>query len=339
MSSSFSDLADRLPPTTAFVEVGPEGGHARVVGGLSVLERSLWNLARSGYAAAVVAAEPLPLRADLPLSVQWVAPGSAPPEGASRVRGDEVQGARVVDEATARAAEWALCLTLAKSHQGLIDGWLNWRVSMPITRRLSSTAVMPNHVTLVSACIGAAASVSLLGGSWPLLALGGVLMQLQSILDSCDGELARLRFQGSRLGQWLDNLSDDALDLLFVVCAGIAAGGPWLTLAVVASVFRGLGHVVMYHEVHRRTGTGDAYSFRIWFQREQQAVDEVFGVRGVGGHLRALFRRDTYVFAWMLLLMCGQVEAVVVYGSILGVVIGGLMTLHLLLRDPLPPRR
>jgi len=338
MSASYSDLADRLSSAIAFVAVGPAGGHALQVGGLSVLERALWGLSREGVGLAQVAALPLPLRPDLPLRVEWVAPDSAPPPGARVVRGDEVQGVAVVDEASRSAAEWALCLTLAKSHQGLIDGWINWRFSMPVTRWLSGTAVMPNHVTMVSAAIGLGGALSLLGGSWQAIAAGGVLMQVQSILDSCDGELARLRFQGSRLGQWLDNIADDVLDLGFLICAGVAAGGWWTTLAIATAVFRAFGHLVMYHDVYRRTRSGDVYSFRIWFQRESQGVDEVFGVSDLRGRLRALGRRDTYVFAWMLLCLCGQVEAVVVYGAVLGVMIGVLMTLHLILRPPLPPR-
>ncbi|WP_366526877.1 hypothetical protein [Nannocystis sp.] len=35
-----------------------------------------------------------------------------------------------------------------------------------------------------------------------------------------------MRFQGSKLGQWLDNLSDDLLDVAFVIGAGVAAGAP-----------------------------------------------------------------------------------------------------------------
>jgi hypothetical protein len=55
--------------------------------------------------------------------------------------------------------------------------------------------------------------------------------------------------------------------------------------------------------------------------------------------LRALGRRDTYVFVWMLLCLFGQLEAVVVYGVGLSLVIGALSALHLTFRQPLPPRR
>ena len=93
--------------------------------------------------------------------VEWVRPGSGAPPEAVVVRGDEVLGKRVVDAASCRAADWALCLQLAKGHQGLIDGWLNWRVSMPITRRRASTRVTPNQVTLASTAVGLAAASEL----------------------------------------------------------------------------------------------------------------------------------------------------------------------------------
>jgi phosphatidylglycerophosphate synthase len=336
--TSFSDLADRLSPALAFVEVGPEGGHARRVGGMLVLERVLWALAREGVVVAQVAASPLPLRPDVPLRVEWTAAGSAPPPGARTVRGDELEGVRVVDAATAEALERAMCRSLSKSYQGLIDAWLNWRVSSRITRRLAHTSLRPNHVTLAAAAVGLVAALCLLPGSRPAVALGGALMQLQSILDSCDGELARLRFQGSRLGQWLDNVCDDVLDNAFLVCAGVALGGGWQTLALATAGLRTLGHVIMYHEVVRRTGSGDVYSFRIWFQKDVAGVDEVFAVRDPGTYLRALGRRDTYVFVWMLLCIAGRLDLVVAYGAGLGSAIGVMMLLHLLLRPPLPPR-
>jgi hypothetical protein len=160
MSGDFSDLADRVRQSAPVVViVGPEGGHRRMVGGVTVLERVLWGLSREGVMTADVAAERFALRPDLPLVVVWVAPDTAPEADARVVRGDEVQGTRVVDEATADALERALCLQLAKSHQGLIDGWLNWRLSTPITRRLSHTSLRPNHVTAVSMTVGLAGCV------------------------------------------------------------------------------------------------------------------------------------------------------------------------------------
>ena len=333
---ALSSLAPGSPGP--FVVVDANDGYRMICGGVTVLERNLRALAKRGEREATVAAEAIDLRADLPLLVHWVPADTKPGEGVEIVRGDEVAGVRVVDRATCKKAEWELCLSLSKSHQGLIDGLINWRFSMPVTRLLSSTRVTPNQITAVSFLTGLAGSALLLGKSHWTLALGGVLIQVQSILDSCDGELARLRFQGSKLGQWLDNVSDDILDLTFICCAAFAAGGAWTVPTLAFAAIRGVAQVFVYHEVYRRTGTGDLYAFRIWFDSDKETVDEVYDKASLGIWIRSLGRRDTYVFFWMLLCIANQVQVVALWGIILGVLIGGLMSFHLVLRQKLPAR-
>ena len=127
-----------------------------------------------------------------------------------------------------------------KSFEGPVDALINWRFSMRITRVLArrSLAITPNHVTMLSILVGITASLLILQRSYAMLALGGVLLEVQSILDSVDGELARLRFQYSKLGQWLDNLSDDVVDNLFIISAGYLVGGAWLWVAIAAAAAR-----------------------------------------------------------------------------------------------------
>lgn len=336
MSDRFPELGERLP---VFVEAGPEGGHRRSVGGVTVLERVLRGLVHEGVVEVWVAAAPIELRVGLPLVVAWVAPGSVAPEGWRVVRGDELMGRRIVDEAERVAAEWALCRGLTTSYPGVVDALINARLSVPISRLLSYTPVRPNHVTLVATVIGLAAGGLLLRAEVGSVVLAGLLLQLQMVLDCVDGQLARMRFQGSKFGQWFDNVADDVIDITFITCAGVALGGWWATVAVLAALARGWGQALLFHEVYRRTGTGDVYSFRIWFEREQASAQDVFKRRGLGSYLRALGRRDGYVFVWMLLCLCGQLEVVVVYGVVLSAMIGALMTLHLALRKPLPKRR
>ena len=50
---------------------------------------------------------------------------------------------------------------------------------------------------------------------------GFACQQIQSVLDGCDGELARVRFQQSKLGAWLDTFVDDVLNVLITVAVGI----------------------------------------------------------------------------------------------------------------------
>ncbi len=321
-----------------FVETGPEGGHKLRVGGLTLLERVLFLASREGVRRARVRAEPLPLRADLPVEVTWIADDAAPPEGARVVRGDEVSGIRVVDRRSAKRLERELCLALAKSHQGLVDGLLNWRLSTPITRLLANTPITPNQVTFVSFAVGVTgAGLLLLRTPWAI-GVGGGLLQLQSVLDSCDGELARLRYQGSKLGQWLDNVTDDVLDVAFIACAGFALGPPWQWVTLVASLARALAQVGVYHEVYRRHGTGDVYKFRIWYEKDVGTSDEVYDKKKLATWGRSLGRRDTYVFAWAVLCAFGQLQVVCVWGIVLAAAISGFFALHLVFREPLPRR-
>lgn len=130
---------------------------------------------------------------------------------------------RVEDEQDIRAAERALLQSLRKPIDGPVSRYLNRHISLFITSKLARLGVRPNHVTFFTMLVGLlAAGVVLQGEPWWVLVLAGVLFQAQSVLDGCDGELARLNHDSSLLGQWLDTISDQATDYLF--CLGIALG-------------------------------------------------------------------------------------------------------------------
>jgi phosphatidylglycerophosphate synthase len=316
----------------AHVVVDRLGGYRSLVGGVTALERTLWRLGKAGYVTAVIAAEPFPLRGDLPILVAWVPPETPPELDAELVRGDEVAGVVVRDAASIAAAERELLRGLGKSHQGITDAVINHHMSRPITRWLATTSVTPNQVTIVSILLGLFAAVLLCERSYPYVALGGVLIQLQSVLDSCDGELARLRFQYSLFGQWLDNVGDDLVDNAFIAGAGVAAGGIWMWLGFYAATLRLLAATAVFYEVYRKTGTGDVYQFRFWFERGKQTIDDVYDPRSPFTWLRNVGRRDTYAFAWMLLCLADLPLVVTIWGAGMGTVHATNMTIHTIKR-------
>lgn len=304
--------------------------HAQVIGGLSALERRIREVARQGAARAVVAASPVALPRSLPIPVEFVAVGSAPPAGVRRERADVIAGIELGDEAARRRAEWALIRSMNKSFEGPVDALINWRFSMRITRVLArrSLAVTPNHVTIAAIAVGLVAAWLASCGGRALPALAGVLLQLNSILDSCDGELARLRYQYSRLGQWLDNLSDDLVDNVFLIAVGAGLGGAWRWLGLAAAGGRWLVAVTTYVSVYRRTGTGDVFAFRWWFEADKPTADAVYDPRSPITWLRSLGRRDTYVFVWMIALVAGFAPWVVGHGLGIAAVNVALLVLH-----------
>jgi len=100
-----------------------------------------------------------------------------------------------------------------------LDGWLmkptdgfyarmNRRISIPISRQLIKFPITPNMVTLFTLGVSFLAGVFFaLGGYWNNL-LGALLSIWASILDGCDGEVARLKLQASKFGCWLETICD-----------------------------------------------------------------------------------------------------------------------------------
>jgi phosphatidylglycerophosphate synthase len=304
--------------------------HTQVVGGMTALERRIREVARQGATHAVIAAAPVGFARPLPIPVEFVAVGSAPPEGARRERADVIAGIELGDEATRARAEWTLIRRMNKSFEGPVDALINWRFSMRITRLLArrSLAVTPNHVTVCAILVGLAASLLASRGGYAGFAIAGVLLEINSILDSCDGELARLRYQYSKLGQWLDNLSDDIVDNLFLVAVGFGLGGPWCWLGLAAAGGRLMVAVTTYLDVYRRTGTGDVFAFRWWFETGKATADDVYDPTSPLTWLRSFGRRDTYVFVWMIALICNLPPWVVCHGLAIAAVNVSLLVLH-----------
>jgi len=74
-------------------------------------------------------------------------------------------------------------------------------------------------------CSLLAAGLFALGGYVALL-IGGVLAQFASIIDGCDGEVARMKYQSSDFGGWFDAVLDRYAD------AFLLFGLTWHLLAV-----------------------------------------------------------------------------------------------------------
>ena len=104
-----------------------------------------------------------------------------------------------------------------KTRDGPVARHLNRPVSRRLSRYLVRTAVTPNQVSLASWLLSCAAAGLMALGGYPALAAGGALAQLASIIDGCDGEIARLKRSESEFGGWFDAVLDRYADaaLLF----------------------------------------------------------------------------------------------------------------------------
>jgi phosphatidylglycerophosphate synthase len=120
------------------------------------------------------------------------------------------------------AAERWLLQSMIKDDEGFMSRHVERRISLAISRRLAATRVTPNAMTLVSVGVGLAGAALFASTRPGAPFLGALLFLLHSILDGCDGELARLKFQESRFGGVLDFWGDNVVHS--AVFAGIAIG-------------------------------------------------------------------------------------------------------------------
>jgi CDP-L-myo-inositol myo-inositolphosphotransferase len=120
-----------------------------------------------------------------------------------------------------KRAERTLSKSLAKATDGLVSRHLNRRLSIPLSRLLVRTPVTPNQITVFSFLLGLA-SAALFAQGRGLIA--GLLAQVSSIIDGCDGEVARMKAMGSRFGGYLDSLLDRYADVAIIL--GMVASAP-----------------------------------------------------------------------------------------------------------------
>ena len=140
-----------------------------------------------------------------------------------------------------RAERWLLD-SLVKDEEGFMSRHVERRISLAISRRLAKTSVTPNVMTVVSVVVGLAGAAFFLSPRPALQFTGALLFLLHSILDGCDGELARLKFQESRFGGVLDFWGDNVVHAAVFGCIAAgwsrsgAAAAPWPAAAGIAAV-------------------------------------------------------------------------------------------------------
>lgn len=132
----------------------------------------------------------------------------------------DCQGAFWVDVDTLQELEKARALLrerVGKPRDGLVARLLNRRLSMPISRWLvQHTQITPNQIS-VGAFVFTLVPMWLFSfGPGVFSVIAGLLAQLISIVDGCDGEVARLRHMSTAYGAWLDALLDRLADALVI---------------------------------------------------------------------------------------------------------------------------
>jgi phosphatidylglycerophosphate synthase len=140
-------------------------------------------------------------------------------------------------------------------------------LAVAIATWLRGTPIRAPHVTLVWAALGFIAAYCYAVGSYPLALLGAALMQAKNILDAVDGSLARLQNRPSRIGRFLDSISDAVIAAALYAALAVALSrerpiaviAPLAAAALLLSLLQGSVYNYLYVRFRARRG-GDTTS-------------------------------------------------------------------------------
>jgi len=102
---------------------------------------------------------------------------------------------------------------------GKIAQNINKRISIPMSLVLARFRVIPNVITFVNFLMGALSIYLIAAGGHMEQAAGGILVQACSVVDGCDGEVARMTTRFSKLGGLFDTVSDQMLAVALIITA------------------------------------------------------------------------------------------------------------------------
>ncbi|MFA5975417.1 MAG: CDP-alcohol phosphatidyltransferase family protein [Elusimicrobiota bacterium] len=109
----------------------------------------------------------------------------------------------------------------AKETDGFFARHFDRRLSGAISRYLLKTPVTPNQITVGVTLLGVVAGYFMAQIGYTAKVIGSALFLLTSILDGCDGEVARAKKMTSKLGGWLDLWGDNVVHVAVFYGVGL----------------------------------------------------------------------------------------------------------------------
>ena len=197
----------------------------------------------------------------------------------------------------------------------------------------------PNMVTWLSIIIGVLSGFIAYRGTYWALVLGTLCVQIASMLDDCDGKVARLTYQTSKFGQWLDTVGDSFVNSSITLGLGYGlaryyTANPtqvdWLQpyletwpvwIAWLSIAINWYHNFVSYFDVIVIRKTTNIYAFTFWFEKKEKVVRRVdltapiYQKIDLLNFLKYCSRRDFYLFAYFVLAVIGP--AAILFGYLI----------------------
>jgi phosphatidylglycerophosphate synthase len=121
-----------------------------------------------------------------------------------------------------KEAETFVLKSINCKHDGIISTNLNRYFSLTLSRFFSRFSITPNIWSFVTFFLGVLGAVFVWQKTFVFTVIGMFFIQISSIFSGIDGEIARMKFQKTNLGRFLNMLSNDFVTFLFLFSISFA---------------------------------------------------------------------------------------------------------------------
>ncbi len=119
-------------------------------------------------------------------------------------------------------AEKLLLHSTRSKNDGIIAKTINRRISNRISKWLLKMSITPNQISFFNLFFSIFTAWILSAGKPLNTIIGGILFQLSSIIDGCDGEVAVIKHKDSKRGAMIDTITDQLSYIAFII--GVTVG-------------------------------------------------------------------------------------------------------------------
>jgi len=109
---------------------------------------------------------------------------------------------------------------------------------------LVKTPIVGTHITFLNLFLGFVSAALFALGNYGGVLLGALVFHMVSVLDGCDGELAKIKLQDNKKGKLLDTLVDNLTYLVFLLGVMIGfyrqEGGSYILIVGLLTIFDAL---------------------------------------------------------------------------------------------------
>jgi hypothetical protein len=211
-------------------------------------------------------------------------------------------------------AESDLLKSANKPEDGFVSAWINRPLSRLVARQLLRFPIKPDQFTFALLVLPLITAALFVRGDYLSIVIGVALFQVFSILDGCDGEIARAKYLDSPQGARIDHVCDHVGNILFLVGLSIglyrhhddAFGQRYLLEGIVCAIVITLHELILWRwkdqRLPARLQVPSAY-------QRHRGMLEHSGIGLIGpervGWLVRITKRDTAIVVFLILALAG----------------------------------